>query len=148
MESRNADFAARLIALIGKSIGNLDFKITVGCIDSRHVPPFSMFFALKVENTDGHLFSMKRSPRELISYHRASHPNRIPYSGYPRGNSSTPISAAFQPAGVNTLQALAKISRLLRRQFDLKSCGITWQRRQKLQPKSLPPVCFLSAILH
>ena len=45
-----------LIALIGKSIGNLDFKITEGCIDSRHVPPFSMFFALNGENTDGHLY--------------------------------------------------------------------------------------------
>ena len=45
-----------LIALIGKSIGNLDFKITEGCIDSRHVPPFSMFFALKGESADGVLY--------------------------------------------------------------------------------------------
>jgi len=45
-----------LKALLGKNIGNLDFKITEGCIDSRHVPPFSLFFALQGENTDGHLF--------------------------------------------------------------------------------------------
>jgi len=115
-----------LIALIGKSIGNLDFKITEGCIDSRHVPPFSMFFALKGENTDGHLYvdeAFAKGANLAIIEHPIQ--SEFPIVDIREGTAALPSQPPFSLLVENTLQALQKLAAYWRRQFDLKVIGIT-----------------------
>lgn len=115
-----------LIALIGKSIGNLDFKITEGCIDSRHVPPFSMFFALKGENTDGHLYvdeAFAKGANLAIIEHPIQ--SEFPVVDIREGTAALPSQPPFSLLVENTLQALQKLAAYWRRQFDLKVIGIT-----------------------
>lgn len=115
-----------LIALIGKSIGNLDFKISEGCIDSRHVPPFSMFFALKGENTDGHLFvdeAFAKGANLAIIEHPIQ--SKFPVVDIREGTAVLPSQPPFSLLVEDTLQALQKIAAYWRRQFDLKVIGIT-----------------------
>jgi len=115
-----------LIALLGESIGNLDFKITEGCIDSRHVPPFSLFFALKGENTDGHLFvdeAFAKGANLAIIEHPIQ--SEFPVVDIREGAAALPSQPPFSLLTENTLQALQKIAAYWRRQFELKVIGIT-----------------------
>jgi UDP-N-acetylmuramoyl-tripeptide--D-alanyl-D-alanine ligase len=115
-----------LIALLGESIGNLDFKITEGCIDSRHVPPFSLFFALKGENTDGHLFvdeAFAKGANLAIIEHPIQ--SEFPVVDIREGAAVLPSQPPFSLLTENTLQALQKIAAYWRRQFELKVIGIT-----------------------
>ena len=115
-----------LIALIGKSIGNLDFKITEGCIDSRHVPPFSMFFALKGENTDGHLYvdeAFAKGANLAIIEHPIQ--SEFPVVDIREGTAALPSQPPFSLLVENTLQALQKLAAYWRQQFHLKVIGIT-----------------------
>ena len=115
-----------LIALIGKSIGNLDFKITEGCIDSRHVPPFSMFFALKGENTDGHLYvdeAFAKGANLAIIEHPIQ--SEFPVVDIRKGTAALPSQPPFSLLVEDTLEALQKLAAYWRRQFDLKVIGIT-----------------------
>jgi UDP-N-acetylmuramoyl-tripeptide--D-alanyl-D-alanine ligase len=115
-----------LIALIGKSIGNLDFKITEGCIDSRHVPPFSVFFALKGENTDGHQFvdeAFAKGANLAIIEHPIH--SEFPVVDILKGTAALPSQPPFSLLVENSLQALQKLAAYWRRQFDLKVIGIT-----------------------
>lgn len=115
-----------LKALLGKNIGNLDFKITEGCIDSRHVPPFSLFFALQGENTDGHLF-VDEAFANGANLAIVDHPIQ---SAYPvvdirQGEPMLPDQPPFSLLTESSLQALQKLAAYWRRQFDLKVIGIT-----------------------
>ena len=115
-----------LIAFIGKSIGNLDFKISEGCIDSRHVPPFSMFFALKGENTDGHLYvdeAFAKGANLAIIEHPIH--SEFPIVDIREGTGALPSQPPFSLLVENTLQALQKLAAYWRRQFNLKVIGIT-----------------------
>jgi len=115
-----------LKALIGKNVGSLDFNISEGCIDSRLVPPFSIFFALKGENTDGHLFvdeAFAKGANLAIIDHPIQ--SAFPIVDIRQEEAKLPTQPPFSLLTDEVLQALQKLAAYWRRQFDLKVIGIT-----------------------
>ncbi|MEL7645455.1 MAG: UDP-N-acetylmuramoyl-tripeptide--D-alanyl-D-alanine ligase [Anaerolineaceae bacterium] len=115
-----------LKALLGHGVGELNFKLPEAFIDSRDVSESSLFFALRGERTDGHLY-VDDAFAKGASLAILDHPVE---SAYPIVDLSAaePIFPQRPPFSLltgNSLTALQKIATYWRNQFDIKVIGIT-----------------------
>ena len=99
--------------------------VTGGCVDSRLASDGSLFFAMRGENTDGHLYvdqALQSGAVLALVDHKIK-------SAYPVFNlSDRPDRLRKPPFSVivpNTLQALQQIAAWWRAQFDIPVIGIT-----------------------
>ncbi|HOT26005.1 MAG TPA: UDP-N-acetylmuramoyl-tripeptide--D-alanyl-D-alanine ligase [Anaerolineaceae bacterium] len=115
-----------LKALLGHGIGELDFKLPEAFIDSRSVSESGLFFALRGERTDGHLYvddafaggaSLAVIDRPIQSAY--------PIVDLRAAEPKLPERAPFSLLTDDSLLALQKIASYWRSQFDIKVIGIT-----------------------
>jgi len=115
-----------LKALLGHGVGELDFKLPEAFIDSRAMSEGGLFFALRGERTDGHLYvddAFAKGASLAILDHRIE-------SAYPIVDLSAtepqfPERPPFSLLTDNSLLALQKLAAYWRNQFDIKVIGIT-----------------------
>jgi len=96
-----------------------------------------MFFALKGENTDGHLFvdeAFAKGANLAIIEHPIQ--SKFPVVDIREGTAVLPSQPPFSLLVENTLQALQKLAAYWRRQFDLKVIGHYRQRRQNFNQRA------------
>ena len=115
-----------LKALLGHGVGELDFRLPDAYIDSRAVSESSIFFALRGEKTDGHLY-VDDAFAQGASLAVIDHPIQSAYPIVDLGaaDPQVPSQAPFSLLTNDVLLALQKIAAYWRSQFDIKVIGIT-----------------------
>ena len=115
-----------LKALLGRAVGELDFKLPEAFIDSRAVSEGSLFFALRGERTDGHLYVddafAKGASLAILDHPIAS---AYPVVDLSAAEPQIPGTPPFSLLTDNSLLALQKLAAYWRNQFDIKVIGIT-----------------------
>jgi len=115
-----------LKALLGRAVGELDFKLPEAFIDSRAVSEGSLFFALRGERTDGHLYvddAFARGASLAILEHPIE--SAYPIVELNAAELQFPERPPFSLLTDNVVAALQKLAAYWRAQFDIKVIGIT-----------------------
>lgn len=115
-----------LKALLGGAVGGLDFKLPEAFIDSRAVSEGSLFFALRGERTDGHLYvddAFARGASLAILEHPIE--SAYPIVELNAAELQFPERPPFSLLTDNVVAALQKLAAYWRAQFDIKVIGIT-----------------------
>lgn len=115
-----------LKALLGHGVGELDFKLPEAFIDSRAMSEGGLFFALRGERTDGHLYVddafAKGASLAILDHPIAS---AYPVVDLSAAEPQIPGTPPFSLLTDNSLLALQKLAAYWRNQFDIKVIGIT-----------------------
>ncbi len=115
-----------LKALLGHGVGELDFKLPEAFIDSRAMSEGGLFFALRGERTDGHLYVddafAKGASLAILDHPIAS---AYPVVDLSAAEPQIPGAPPFSLLTDNSLLALQKLAAYWRNQFDIKVIGIT-----------------------
>ncbi|NMC16500.1 MAG: UDP-N-acetylmuramoyl-tripeptide--D-alanyl-D-alanine ligase [Chloroflexi bacterium] len=115
-----------LKALLGHGVGELDFKLPEAFIDSRAMSEGGLFFALRGERTDGHLYVddafAKGASLAILDHPIAS---AYPIVDLSAAEPQIPGTPPFSLLTDNSLLALQKLAAYWRNQFDIKVIGIT-----------------------
>ena len=115
-----------LKALLGHGVGELDFKLPEAFIDSRAMSEGGLFFALRGERTDGHLYvddAFAKSASLAILDHPIA--SAYPIVDLSAAEPQIPGTPPFSLLTDNSLLALQKLAAYWRNQFDIKIIGIT-----------------------
>lgn len=115
-----------LKALLGHGVGELDFKLPEAFIDSRAMSEGGLFFALRGERTDGHLYvddAFAKSASLAILDHPIA--SAYPIVDLSAAEPQIPGTPPFSLLTDNSLLALQKLAAYWRNQFDIKVIGIT-----------------------
>ncbi len=115
-----------LKTLLGHGVGELDFKLPEAFIDSRAMSEGGLFFALRGERTDGHLYVddafAKGASLAILDHPIAS---AYPIVDLSAAEPQIPGTPPFSLLTDNSLLALQKLAAYWRNQFDIKIIGIT-----------------------